>query len=911
MIGQRLAHYQITALIGKGGMGEVYRARDTKLDRDVAVKVLSADMSDDDERIARFRREARALATLQHANIASIYGFEDSPEARFLVMEAVDGEDLAVRLRRGALDPDDALEFARQIATGLEAAHDQGIVHRDLKPANVMVTPQGQIKILDFGLARAYQGDAVDEGDLSNSPTVTAAVTGAGTLLGTAAYMSPEQARGHAVDQRTDIWAFGVILFEMLTGNRLFDGDTVSDKLASILKTEPAWETLPPSTPPRIRELLERCLAKRRRHRMKDIGDVRLEIEWIQQGKTGTEDVGPSAGRRVRLVPALIGAVMLATLAGLATWTLRPDGPDSARPASEGVPRRLSLQFPADLDVDDWLVARDGSVVISARPLDSGSAEGDALQLYVRELDRFDFQPIPGSARVSAFCFSYDSNWIAWLSPDPATSSGRYLWKMPVDRSSPALRVMTWRGEWRPSIIGLPRGDFLTVTYNRELLRIPSDGSAPGVPVQIRAEDFEDPFVPGPSSNTVLPDGVHVFDTVEVWTQDGYSRQIAVANLNTGAARLVVPNGDHPNYLDSGHLLFSRGPTLLAVRFDPNTVTTVGEPVAVADGLRTRSAWNHGEFGISAGGDLYHVPGGIVGQQRQLHWVDASDFTRFEPWSEERRAFETSLCISPDGRHLALIIADPSGLYEVWVTDLKRPAFRRFAFEEGRDCTPIAWWPDGTRLVYASMVPDDYRLMSAPVDGPDSSTLLFHSAGTSPTYDGFNPASFADGGTALILGRRSQGRYEVVYLKLGEGPEDEEPKVLLTGASLAQLSPDGEWLVYEADTSGRLQVYLRRWLGGGDLGPEIPVSLTGGSNPMWYRKGDQAPPEIWYTDQAQIHAVVMESSAGPTLSRPRLVVERNEAIVDVEVAPDGRFLTLVKGDDEAEPGRLNVILNWK
>ena len=343
---------------------------------------------------------------------------------------------------------------------------------------------------------------------------------------------------------------------------------------------------------------------------MKDIGDVRLEIEWIQQGKAESAVARASDGRRIGFAPAVIGAVALAAAVGFLVWTMHPDGgADSGSSSLANAANRLSLGFPSGVNVQDWLVAPDGALAITARPKTGDASADAALKMYVRKLDSYEFQLVAGSAGVRDLCFSHDSKWIAWLAPDQASLTGMYLWKAPVDGSSPALRVRSWRDDWQAAIHWLRDDDFVTATFSNELLRLPADGSEPGTPVPVRAEGFDDDFVPNSFTNSELPDGVHIFDTIELWTEDGYSRHIAIANVNTGEARIVMSNADYGNWLNPGYLLFSRGPTVLAVRFDPVSRTVEGQPVAVADGLRTFAAWSHGEFGLSADGDLFHEPG--------------------------------------------------------------------------------------------------------------------------------------------------------------------------------------------------------------------------------------------------------------------------------------------------------------
>jgi len=909
MIGKTIAHYEIIDLLGKGGMGEVYRARDSKLDREVALKVLPEDMAHNTERLARLRREAKLLAALNHPHIAAIHGLEEIEDKVILVMEIAEGEELGTRIQKGGLLLEDTLGIARQIAEGLEEAHAKGIVHRDLKPANIKVSPDGKVKILDFGLARAFVNESEAEVDSAMSPTITGMHTMAGTIIGTAAYMSPEQARGLPVDKRADIFAYGTILFEMLSGRQLFDGNTVSDKLASILKTTPDWDLLPQDTPPRIRELVQRCLAKRRHDRLQDIGDARLEIEWTQQGNTGFV-AGRSAKRSgLPLIPTIVGGVILAVVAGLAAWNLAPGDSGTTDTGLSSPSHHLSLEIPADLRLTGHLLGPDGMLAVNAVPADPTSPQGNVSRLYFRRPDRFDLEPVPGSENLQGYCISPDSRWLALIAPEQSVTAGLYLWKIPTDLSSPPLKVVMWEKQWNPEKIHwLPDDDLVVATYLSQLVRIPMDGSTPRAPIQMEISSGEFNFGPRSSWGTLLPDGIHLLTTSQAWSEEGYSENIYVSNVDTGESRLVLANGANPRWMDSGHLLFSRGTSILAIRFDPETLEVQGGPVAVADGLRTTAAWSHGEFGLTREGRLIYPPGGLIGQQQTLVWTDRT-FQEFTPWSEDLYSFDQPPRVSPDLRYLSIVIAGADGVFETWISRLDRPSLRRFAYEKGRDVSGDAWTPDGSHLVYSSFFPGHFRVMSKAVNGQEEPLLILDRKSDQETSA---ITGFADEGRSLLFFNMEAGVSRIYMIPYpGDGTGQAEPKTVVTNARGGNISPDGKWLAYESMISGQPRIQMRRWLGDGAVGPEYQVFPEVASSPEWYQEGPDVPLEIWFFHEWKVWSVTLTPGPEPDLGRPEFVAPWNPHLKGFHILPDGRILGRLAGKDEEDPGRLDVILNWE
>ncbi len=541
MIGRTLSHYRVTAALGAGGMGEVYRATDTTLGRDVAIKVLPAEVAGDPERLARFRREAQVLAALNHRNIAAIHGLEETDGTPFLALELVPGEDLAERVKRGRVPIEEALDIATQIAEALEAAHEKGIVHRDLKPANVKVTPDGQVKVLDFGLAKAWTGDGGtggSSGDLSQSPTLAHTGTAAGLILGTAAYMSPEQASGRPVDKRTDIWAFGALVFEILTGRRLFAGENVSEILASVLKEEPSWESLPEGTPRSLDRLLRRCLRKKPRERLHDIGDARLEIEEARrelasgptEGRTAPATKGAS---RARLVWGLAAALAVAAASLGAGWLL-------TRPPARG-PLQLSVPLvPAQLD-GTFALSRDGS-----RLAFPGRDEKGGSLLFVRALDEPAARGVPGTEGALMPFFSPDGEWIAFFGE---TST---LQKVPAN-GGPVVTVA--EGNFRASRGTWTEDGWIVFTQPTaelpgQILRVRADG---GVPEPLPATDEGKRQLVG--SVSTVPGAAFLLVTVASSTT-AEGQAVAVQSLETGERRVLAPGGSLPRLLAGGHVVY-------------------------------------------------------------------------------------------------------------------------------------------------------------------------------------------------------------------------------------------------------------------------------------------------------------------------------------------------------------------
>jgi Tol biopolymer transport system component len=876
--GTRVGPYEITAPLGAGGMGEVYRATDTKLKRDVAIKVLPEDVAGDRERLARFEREAHVLASLNHPHIASIYGLEESDGVPCLVLELVEGQTLAERLKEGPLPVDQTLELARQIASALEAAHEKGVIHRDLKPANIKITPEGTAKVLDFGLAKAFADESVEiSGDASLSPTLTMAATRAGVILGTAAYMSPEQARGKHVDKRTDIWAFGCVLYEMLTGRQAFPGETVSDAIAMILEREADWEALPPTTPLKVRELLQRCLRKDNRNRLHDIADARIETEEALANPAGAFDaVINQQGHKMfssRWVPWIVA---VAAAAGLIWNTVRDV------PTGMSKPIRASLELPAAVQVE-----------VDSHPL-AFSPDGNRLvvtverdgrtQLYMRELTRGDFVPMPGTEGAHYPFFSPDGEWVGFTDFDDFRMK-----RVAVAGGEPIVicdKVDPGRGSWGSDDIII-----FTRTWRGGLWRVPASGGAPE-PIDSSGSVEGTWFDVWPQA---LPDRSVVLYTRVVGGSLDAARVMALS-LETGERKTLVDGASFGRYAPSGHLLYVRETTLFAQPFDIGRLESTGPPVPVLDDVGVFVGIAMAHFTFSLDGTLAYLPQSLVAPPRQLVWVDR-DGTERAATEQLGGYLEPSL--SPDGRRLALLSgAFPSG--DVWIHDFVRDTRTRLTLETEFQGGPI-WTPDGQRVIYYRADPT-YTLSWSPTDGSQPSELLYRGE-----LD-MVPTSVSPDGTRLafhVIGHPDTG-FDIWQIPL-QGEREPTPLVRTTFAEWgAMFSRDGHWLAFSSNESGRSEVYVQAFP---DSQGKIRISNDGGASPVWSRDGT----ELFYRSGSKTMAVDVETDPTFTAGKPRLLFTgryRDQAYYrDYDVAPDGRFL-MIKTPPELAARQVNVVLNW-
>jgi serine/threonine protein kinase/Tol biopolymer transport system component len=879
-IGVRLGLYEIVGALGSGGMGEVYRARDTKLGREVAIKALPDQFLTDPERVARFEREAQLLAALNHPNIAAIHGLQESNGAQFLVLELVDGESLAERIARGLIGITESLVILRQIIDALESAHEKGIIHRDLKPANIMLTRDDRVKILDFGLAKALEPDPV-RADLSHSPTMTLGATGAGVILGTAAYMAPEQIKGRAADKRSDIWACGCVLFEMLTGKRAFIGEDVSDTLAAVLRGEPDWLALPAYTPSNIRTLLKRCLQKDRRARVGDVSTVRyvLDEAAVASGVPGTTPA--TSARRSKALP-FVALAASASVAAVVTWAVTRPGPS---PIVQ--PVRFTIAPSGDaISVGsphaDLAITPDGTHVVYI----AGGASGG---LWVRRLDQLEavqLRGLPG-INLSGPAISPDSKWIAFAS---ATDLMRVSLTggSPISLTNAAstTRGIAWRSD--DTIV------FATNDTATGLLSVPAAGGDPTVLTKPDPQKGEfDHLFP-----SVLPGGRAVLFTIT--TPSGLdSAQVAVLDLVSGDQKILVRGGSQAVYAQSGHLIYAAGGALRAVRFDPARLEVLSDPTPVVDQVVTKTS-GAADFSISTNGTLVFVPGGGgATAMRSLVWVTREGVEEPIKGVPPRAFFMARL--SPDGSRIALDVRDQQN--DIWIWDLAQETLTPLTIDRAQDMFPV-WTPIGNRVIFASNRTGVGNLYWQAADGTGVAEQLVTSLNTQ-----YGLSITEDGRQLVIRDNSARGAdLSVVHV-------DEKRRVepLLQGAYVEDngaISPDGQWLAYESTESGRSEVYVRPF-------PNVnsgrfPISTAGGSKPVWAPNGR----ELFYLDgDGHMTAVPVQTTGAFTRGAPKKLFTTRYFGTNArnyDVSRDGqKFLMIKELSGAATPATpINVVLNW-
>ena len=884
-VGARFGPYEMTGTLGAGGMGEVYRATDTNLKRAVAIKVLPESVATDRDRLARFQREAEVLASLNHPNIAHVYGLERSTGVTALVMELVEGPTLADRIAQGPIPIDEALAIAKQIAEALEAAHEQGIIHRDLKPANIKLRADGTVKVLDFGLAKALDPMAARGADATASPTVTSPVlmTGVGVLLGTAAYMSPEQARGKSVDKRTDIWAFGCVLYEMLTATRAFAGEDVTETLASVVKAEPAWGALPDSVSPSVKMFLRRCLQKNPKQRLQDIGDMRLALDGAFE--TTTPKAPPVAipqWRRVALVGAaalIVGVVLTST----AVWyAMRPTPPLLVR-------TEISTSGASVLSINgidrDLVITPDGSRIVY-RGVD---------QLLVRALDQLTPTALTGLGAPRGPFISPDGQWVGFF--DGASS----VLKKVAITGGPAVTITKLDSSLGPR--GATWGSDGTIVFatskpNAGLLRVSAAGGEPTVLTTPNRESGQVYHV----WPEFLPGGQAVLFTIAPVVGGNLDNaQIAVLDLRTNTQTVLVRGGSHAHYLPSGHLVYGAGGTLRAVAFDLARLAVVGTPVPVLEQVATTGV-GAVDAAMAVNGTLVYVEGGVTSTQRSLVWVDRTG--REEPLRAPPRAYVYAQ-LSPDGTRVAVDIRDQE--QDVWVWDLARQTLQRLSFDPGLNRGP-QWSPDGKRIAFSRALDSGEEVYWQAADGSGVPAALTEKSTRAMGPDDFSP----DGMTLLY--KPSAAPYDIWMIAVA-GPRT-AGMPLLNGPSNennATVSPNGRWLAYQSDESGRYEIYVRPF-------PEVStgrwqISTGGGTRPRWSRNGRELFYYVAAGPRGTLMAVSVESGSSFSAGAPEMLFQGSYPAPNAgrglyDVSPDGQRFLMIKGDERSTAQNLTVVLNW-
>jgi Tol biopolymer transport system component len=800
-------------------MGEVYQATDTNLKRQVAIKVLPASVAGDADRLARFQREAEVLAALNHPNVAAIYGLEKTPGFTALVMELVEGEDLSQRIARGAIQIDEALPIARQIADALEAAHERGIIHRDLKPANIKVRADGTVKVLDFGLAKAMEPAAGSSPNMSMSPTLTTpAMTQAGILLGTAAYMSPEQARGRTADRRADIWAFGVVLFEMLTGTRAFGGDDITDTLANVLKVDPDWQRLPADVPARIRQLIRACLQKNPKQRIGDVQDARLALEGAFETAVPQTTIPPGVTERRSTVARALTWTLAASTLGLGTVLVMLWAPSRTRPSEQPVRLQAGLGADVSLLTDQGAAAvlsPDGQLLAFAAQA-SGSTDS---QLFVRRLNQLPAVALAGTEGARNPFFSPDGQWVAFFAGGKlkkiATTGGSAVTLC----DAPNGRGGSWSDDG--TIVFSPNS-VRTIT----LLRVPSAGGNTE-PASTLAQDETTHRWP-----QVIGGGKAVLYSAARTLTGWEEAKLVVQPLPTGAPKIVLQGGYYGRYLPSGHLVYMHAGTMFAVPFDLTRLEVMGQAVPVLENVTASPAVTGGaQFAVSPGGTLVYVPGQQVETDAPVVWMNREGQTTA---LRTKAANWANPAFSPDGRQLAMYINDGTQS-DIWIYDVMRDALARFTFEPS-DESLAAWTADGRRIAFASNRADKSasNLYWQRADGTGEVQRLTESPNAQI------PTSWHPSGRFLAFFEvNPKTRNDLMILPMegneAAGWKPGKPTVFLStpfSEAFPIFSPDGRWLAYTSSESGRNEVYVRPFPGPGG---KWQISAAGGSLARWSR----------------------------------------------------------------------------
>ena len=861
-VGRRFGVYQVQELLGKGGMGEVYRAHDTRLGRDVAIKVLPQAFTADSQRLARFEREARVLAALNHPHIGTIHGVEESEGIRALILELVDGPTLAERLSSGPMPLKESVVVARQIADALDAAHEHGIVHRDLKPSNIKLRPDGTVKVLDFGLAKVDDPPERADGPRPSPSIIGRAVTQPGLILGTTSYMSPEQAQGHAVDKRADVWAFGCVVYEMLTGTRAFEGQGVADTMSLILRGEPDWNQLPTSVPLPLEQVLRRCLEKDRRRRRRDIADIRQDIDDAL-----TRPSEPSLPRTVRRVSSVAALILtVAAIAGTLGWRSRPETPAAVRRFA--VPLGSNQNYTSE-----------GRHVVTISPDGSALVYVANSRLFLRRLDQLTASAIPGTEAGSGTpvhepFFSFDGAWIAFF------VDGQ-LKRVPAAGGTPdTLAPLD-----KPDGASWSKDDTILVGRGSDgIWRLPAAGGTAEQIIKVR----KDELAHGPH---LLPDGEHVLFTL--WPPGASSwddASIVVQSIRTGDRTTVVRRGHDARYLESGHLVYASAGTLSAVRFDASTRTTSGSAVSLVQNVASLGTTSGAsQYAVARDGSMVYIP---AGQLRSLVWVGRNGGEDPDPAAEGIPDLQNPR-LSPDGRTIALVSEA-----NLWVHDLHGRPATQLTFG-GRNFSPV-WAANGRQLFYES----GNGLMSVPADA----TRQPEPAAKPGAANHFHPHAVTRNGGELIVVhvRDDVASPDNDIVRLTPGPNAEPRAVVVTpkmeGFLGVSLSPDGRWLAY----ASQKEIYVQPYPG---PGRRDRVSVNGGSEPNWSK--DPRRRELYYRQGDHIMAVAFQSGTPFSFSPARSLFEYRNADSSqppsYDVAADGRFL-MVKNSAAARS--IVVTIGW-
>ena len=890
--GRRLGPYEILSAIGAGGMGEVYKARDTRLDRIVAIKVLPTHLADRSELRERFDREAKTIASLNHPHICVLHDIGHQDGIDFLVMEYLEGETLAQRLQKGLLPLEQVLQYAIEIADALDKAHRKGITHRDLKPGNIMLTKSGT-KLLDFGLAKLKQETTPVIPD-SQLPTMKSAITGQGTILGTLQYMAPEQVEAKEVDARTDIFAFGAVVYEMATGKRAFEGNTQASLIAKILEVDPPpISTLQPMTPPAFDRVVKTCMAKEPDERWQTASDLCRELKWIAEGGSQIISMTTAAGKGVRslgrrsLIFGLGTLLLGAAISGIAIWNLKP------------TPSKPVTRTVINLPPGDRLVGPDQtSIALSpdGKQLAYAALRGGISQLYLRAMDSLESKPIPGTEGASEPFFSPDGQWLGFF-------TAQKLKKVSVSGGAAVTlggAVFAMGGSWssRGTIVFAP-------TATSPLLQASDAGGAPQPLTHLEKGDA------GHGWPEFLPGGKAVLFGAGTTAA---SSQVAIQSIATGERRNLF-GGMKPRYAASGHLIFAQSGTLMAVSFDPQRLEIKGTPVPVVEGVAYSANLASSQYSISDNGSLIYLSGGTQGTQQRLVWVDRKGAE--QPLAAPARVYRQPR-LSHDGRRVAVTVDEQGS--QIWLYDLSRGTLTRLTFEGNRN-TDAAWTPDGKRIAFESNKEGPQNIFWQLADGSGGLERL-----TTNDYPHYLLSWSSDGQLLSFVELNPATGRDIWVLRMGD-PSASSGQVPSAGSGQVrkvqpflrtpfdetspQFSPDGRWLAYISNESGRYEVYVQPYPGPGG---KWQISTEGGTEPVWNPNGR----ELFYrSGNNKMMAVEIATQPGFVAGTPRMLFEGQYApapltFPNYDVSPDGQRFLMLKPVEQAESAltQINVVLNW-
>jgi len=887
--GRRLGPYEILSSIGAGGMGEVYRARDTRLDRIVAIKVLPTHLADRSELRERFEREARTIASLNHPHICTLHDIGQQDGIDYLVMEYLEGETLAHRLVKGPLPLEQVLQYAIEIADALDKAHRKGVTHRDLKPGNIMLTKSGT-KLLDFGLAKLKQEVAPANVQLSQLPTANDPLTAHGAIVGTLQYMAPEQLEGKEVDARTDIFAFGAVVFEMATGKRAFEGKSQASVIGAILKDDPPpISSLQPMTPPALDRTVKTCLAKDPDGRWQTASDLTRELKWIAEGGSQVT-LGPTAAtRRIRELGrrglfVRVGVLLLvAVVTALAIWNLKPTPPQPVT--------RMVINLPPG----QQLTGLDRGPAVAFSPdgthLAYVARQGGTLQLYLRAMDSLEAKPISGTEGATGPFFSPDGQWVGFF------ATGK-LKKVSVSGGAAMAlgdAAQPHGASWGSlGMIASPRTDTST------LVQVSDAGGASQPLTRFEKKDVSHRWP------EFLPGGKAVLFAASPNNTNWTNAQVVVQSLGTGERRNLIQGGMQPRYAPSGHLVYAQGGSLMAVPFDPQRLVVTGTAVPVVEGVLQSLSTGAAQYSLSAKGSLVYVSGGVQSAQRRLVWVNRNGAE--QPLAAPAHAYRGPR-LSPDGRRVAVAIEERET--QIWLYDLSRETLTRLTFEGNENYNP-AWTPDGRRIAFESNKEGPTNLFWQLADGSGGLERL------ATSEYGNVPVSWSPDGQLLAFYEINPSTQRDIWVLRMSGPSPGSGQVRKTQPFLRtpfnegapRFSPDGRWLAYASDESGRLEIYVQPYPGPGG---KWQISTEGGNEPAWNPNGR----ELFYRSGDKMMAVEIATQPSFAAGKPRMLFEGQYqltpgAFPNYDVSPDGQSFLMLKPSEQAQaaPTQINVVLNW-